>query len=128
MTAVDPSGFLILACLAGLVVLLVAARAGRRPVERSEPAPAPDPAAGGVYFVTANVWLIAGLVLLLGGSTLYGSEEKQGVVCGRNGARRPAAGAPGSIRSRPRPNAAHCPSAVIATEPLNPGVTAVVLT
>src|SRR5437763_16833291 len=71
MTAVDPSGFLILACLAGLVVLLVAARPSRRPVERSEPAPAPDPAAGGVYFVTANVWLIAGLRLLLGARTLY---------------------------------------------------------
>ena len=36
------------------------------------PGPGPDPGAGGFYFVTANVWFIAGMVLLLGGENLFG--------------------------------------------------------
>src|SRR6478735_3411111 len=65
--------YLILAMLAGLAVVLIASHSGHPQAKRGNPPqPAPLTDSGGFYFVTANVWFIAGLVLMLGGRNVFG--------------------------------------------------------
>src|SRR5258708_2455234 len=72
---------MLLVCACGLVALVI-------PVGRSRPVPeppgperpaGPDPGFG-VFFVTANLWLIAGLVLLLGGESMFGYRRVEPAV------------------------------------------------